>query len=42
MKLSKQELNNITGGAVIRGKFFIIGGLVSFLIGILDGLFRLK
>ena len=42
MELSKQELSKITGGAVIKSKIIIIGGLVSFLIGILDGQIKLK
>jgi len=40
MELSKEELNNISGGIALKSKIFIIGGLVSFIIGILDGFVR--
>ena len=41
MILNNQELQNIHGGAV-SWKFAagVLGGLTSFLIGVLDGLFR--
>lgn len=41
MILNKQELNNIRGGG-IASKFIIIGGVITFIIGIIDGFFRPK
>ena len=35
MELSKSELSNITGGGL--GKWILIGGLVVFIIGFIDG-----
>ena len=40
MKLSKEELNNISGGAIFGYKFIILGGIISFIAGILDGYTR--
>mgnify|MGYP003514638457 CR=1 FL=1 len=38
MELSKTELNNISGGAV--SAYFIFGGIVTFVIGFIDGFTR--
>lgn len=39
-ELSKEELNGINGGMSIATKIFLIGGIVSFVIGVLDGFTR--
>lgn len=38
MELSKTELNNINGGGVAG--YFIFGGILTFLIGFIDGYTR--
>lgn len=38
--LNEKELNNISGGISLTGKFLIFGGILSFLIGIFDGFTR--
>ncbi len=40
MELTKEELNNISGGMAIRAKVYLIGGVITFVIGILDGFLR--
>ena len=40
MELSKKELSQISGGIAYKTKIFIVGGLVTFIIGILDGFAR--
>ncbi len=40
MELTNKELNNVVGGISIAGKFMIIGGIISFIIGIIDGFTR--
>ncbi len=40
MELSKDELNNISGGAPLKTRFYILGGLITFFIGFLDGFMR--
>lgn len=39
MELKKEELIRIKGGSVML-KFFVIGGVVSFIIGFIDGYIR--
>lgn len=39
-ELKEKELNNITGGIGVVGKFMIAGGIIAFLIGIIDGFTR--
>jgi len=39
-ELSKQELKDINGGISITGKLLLVGGIVSFIIGIIDGFTR--
>ena len=40
MELSRKELNNISGGGVIKAKMYVFGGMITFIIGILDGFLR--
>ena len=40
MVLQNDELNNITGGGVNYGVLAVIGGVVAFLIGVVDGYLR--
>ena len=40
MVLSNEYLMNVSGGGV--GKWIIIGGVVTFLIGVVDGQIKLK
>jgi bacteriocin-like protein len=42
MNLSEQELNNIEGGAILLGigKWIISGGIVTFIIGTINGILR--
>lgn len=37
IELNKEELNNISGGIALRSKILIVGGVVAFIIGIIDG-----
>lgn len=39
MELKKEELIEIKGGSIMI-RFFIVGGIVSFIIGFLDGYIR--
>ena len=41
MEINKRELNNIRGGTLVS-KFIIVGGVITFIIGIIDGFFRPK
>lgn len=41
-EITKKELHNINGGFSISGKFILIGGIFTFIIGIIDGFTRLK
>lgn len=38
MELSKNELNSISGGGI--SGYLILGGIVTFIIGIIDGFTR--
>ena len=40
MELTNKELNSVVGGISLAGKFIIIGGIISFVIGIFDGFTR--
>lgn len=40
MELNKKELNAINGGGIFKYKFVILGGIISFIAGILDGFTR--
>ena len=40
MELSKEELNNISGGIALRYKYYIVGGILTFFAGLLDGFLR--
>ena len=40
--LTKEEMNEINGGISFGSKVFLFGGLISFIIGIIDGLIKLK
>jgi hypothetical protein len=42
MNLSEQELSNIEGGAILLGigKWIISGGIVTFIIGTINGILR--
>ena len=40
MVLSKEELNDISGGTAIKVKLYALGGLLTFLIGFFDGFTR--
>jgi len=40
MKLSKDELLNVTGGGISIGAVTGIGALITFIIGIVDGYLR--
>lgn len=40
MKLSNYELNKIEGGMVFRTSGLIIGGLFTFILGLVDGFLR--
>ena len=40
MVLQNEELMNITGGAVNYGVLAVIGGVVAFVIGVIDGYLR--
>lgn len=42
MNLKEKELNEIEGGAILLGvgKWIITGGLVSFIIGVVNGYLR--
>ena len=39
MELSKKELNDINGGGVLS-RFLIFGGIITFIIGVIDGYIR--
>lgn len=40
MELTKNELNKISGGRVFGVRGYIIGGVLTFIIGLLDGFLR--
>ena len=40
MELSKEELKEINGGGILKYKFLIFGGIISFIAGIIDGYTR--
>ncbi len=40
MELTKEELNNISGGMAIRARIYLIGGFITFISGIIDGFLR--
>ncbi len=40
MELSREELKKINGGGIFRYKFIVLGGIISFIAGILDGYTR--
>ena len=40
MVLQDEELMNLTGGAVKYGLITIIGGVLTFIIGVIDGYLR--
>lgn len=40
MVLNDDELTNVTGGAVKYGLIAIIGGIITFIIGVVDGYLR--
>ena len=42
MVLSKEELHNIYGGGIKYGWYAVIGGLITFIVGVIDGLIKLK
>ena len=37
MVLSKEELHNIYGGGIKYGWYAVIGGLITFIVGVIDG-----
>lgn len=39
-KLTNEELNSINGGAIklSMGKYLVVGGIISFIIGAINGL----
>lgn len=39
-ELTKEELKNINGGISITGKLLLVGGIISFIIGVIDGFTR--
>ena len=39
-ELTKEELKNINGGMSITAKIFLVGGIISFIIGVMDGFTR--
>lgn len=39
-EIQKQELKQITGGGVSIGAFLIGGAIVTFIIGVIDGMVR--
>ena len=39
-ELTKEELKNINGGMAITAKIFLVGGIISFIIGVMDGFTR--
>ena len=39
-KLTKEELHKIKGGGLSVGAYILIGGIVVFVIGIIDGYVR--
>ena len=41
-ELNKEELNDIIGGAIFSSKWFLVGGIITFIIGVLDGFVNLK
>lgn len=40
MELSREELREINGGGILKYKFFIFGGIITFIVGIIDGYTR--
>ncbi len=40
MELSRNELNNISGGMSLRIKLYVVGGIFTFIAGVLDGFLR--
>lgn len=40
MEISKKELQSINGGSISFGAYIIGGGVITFLIGIVDGFLR--
>lgn len=42
ISLTKEEMNEINGGISFGSKVFLFGGLISFIIGIIDGQIKLK
>ena len=38
MELKNEELQNVVGGGI--GKWVVIGGLLSFVVGVIDGFLR--
>lgn len=39
-ELTQYELNQINAGVALNAKFLIIGGIISFIIGFIDGYTR--
>lgn len=40
MVLQTEELSNITGGGISTGVLAVLGGVVAFVIGVIDGYLR--
>lgn len=40
ISLTKEEMNEINGGISIGTTIFVLGGLISFIIGVIDGMMR--
>ena len=38
MELKNEELQNVIGGGI--GKWVVIGGLITFIVGVIDGFLR--
>lgn len=39
-ELTNEELNDINGGMVLSTKLLFLGGLITFIIGLIDGYIR--
>ena len=40
MELNAEELSSISGGGIKFGVYLAIGGLITFIIGVIDGYLR--
>lgn len=36
-KLTNEEMKNINGGVALKANLFLLGGVITFIVGLIDG-----